>query len=315
VLTRAAGTLASGVCSNYGTPVTITGNPTQSGLAAGCYLYKLTGTDRVGNTSTLSSTVEVDKTAPSATVSTPTYANGPVAVTFSASDAGSGVNSASGQLKRATATYTTSTNTCSTFASFTNIGALGLSSPFTDSTVSSGHCYEYEYAVSDKAGNATTSTPTTVKVNTTKPSLTAITDTTPGSIAGKPQVGDAITLTFSDTIEAASVPSSVTLTYTRTLLGSTTIAVSGIGSGSWSTGDSGNSRYSNIGGTSAVVTASTAVSGTTVKLTVTAIKDTSNNLTAGGPGAVSGTLSSALKDVFGNSASTSPFTTSSIRLF
>jgi PKD repeat protein len=315
VLTRATGTLANGVCSNYGTPVTITGNPTQSGLAAGCYLYKLTGTDRVGNTSTLSSTVEVDKTAPSATVSAPTYANGPVAVTFSASDAGSGVNSAAGQLKRAIATYTTSTNTCSTFAAFTNIGALGLSSPFTDTTVSSGHCYEYEYAVSDKAGNATTSAPTTVKVNTTKPSLTAIADTTPGSTAGKPQVGDAITLTFSDTIEAASVPSSVTLTYTRGATGSTTIAVSGIGSGSWSSGDSGISRYSNIGGTSAVVTASTAVSGTTVKLTVTSIKDTSNNLTAGGPGAVSGTLSSALKDVFGNSASTSPFTTSSVRLF
>ena len=52
------------MCSDSGTPVTITGNPTQSGLAAGCYLYKLTGTDRVGNTSTLSSTVEIDKTAP-----------------------------------------------------------------------------------------------------------------------------------------------------------------------------------------------------------------------------------------------------------
>jgi hypothetical protein len=315
VLTRAAGTLSNGECANYGTPVTITGNPGQTGLVAGCYLYKLTGTDRVGNTTTLSTTVEVDKTAPSATTSVPSFANGPVAVTFSAGDSGSGVNTASGQLRRATANYTTSSDTCNTFASFTNIGSTGLASPFTDSTVTTGHCYEYEYVVPDKAGNSTTSAPATVKVNTTKPSLTAITDTTPGSTAGKPQVNDAITLTFSDAISAASIPGSVTLTYSRALTGATSVAVSGIGSGSWSAGDTLGSHYSNIGGTPAVVTANTAVSGTTVKLTVTAISDPSANLTAGGPAAVSGTLNSSLKDAFGNSASTSTFTTANVRLF
>jgi hypothetical protein len=70
-----------------------------------------------------------------------------------------------------------------------------------------------------------------------------------------------------------------------------------------------------VGGTAPVVTANTSVSGTTVKLTVASISDPSNNLTAGAPGSVSGTLSASLKDVFGNGASTSTFTTGNVRLF
>ena len=316
VLTRAAGTLSSGTCSAYGAPLTITGNPTQSGLAAGCYLYVLTGTDRVGNTAKLTTTVEVDKTAPTATISAPADTNGPVALTFSASDSGSGVNSALGQLRRATATYTPSTDTCGSFSAFANLGSAGQASPYTDSSASTGHCYEYEYTVPDRAGNSTTSAAATTKVNTTKPSLTSIADTTAGSTAGLPQVGDAITLGFSDTIASSSIPASVTLTYTRGATGSTTVAVSGIGaSTAWSTGDSGTSRYSKVGGTSAVVTASTTVSARSIKLTVTKVSDPSGNLTAGGPAVVSGTLNAVLTDVFGNTASTSAFASTSLRLF
>ena len=315
VLTRAAGTLANNVCSSYGTPVTITGNPAQSGLAEGCYLYTLTGTDRVGNTASVSTTVKVDTTAPAPTLSVPADTNGTVAVTFSATDAGSGVSTASGQLKRASATYTPATDTCGTYSAFANIGAAGQSSPYSDTTVSTGHCYEYEYTVSDAAGNSATSAVHAVKVNTAKPALSAIVDTTPGTTAGLPQVGDAITLQFNDPIAAASIPSSVTLTYAQSGLNSTTVTISGLSSGSWSSGDSQLARYSNTGGTSATVTATTLLSGTTVKLTVSAITDPSHNLTAGGPGAVSGTVNPAVKDVFGNTASTSAFTSASIRLF
>ncbi len=314
-LTRAAGTLSNNSCSNYGTPVTITGNPAQSGLTEGCYLYTLTGTDHVGNTASVSTVVKVDTTAPAPTLSVPADANGAVAVTFAATDAGAGVNTASGQLKRATATYTPATDTCGAYGAFANIGAAGQSSPFSDTTVSTGHCYEYEYTVSDAAGNSATSAVHAVKVNTTKPALSAIADTTPGATAGLPQIGDAITLQFNDPISAASIPSSVTLTYARSGLSATTVTVSGLGSGSWSSGDSLLSRYSNTGGTSATVTATTLLSGTTIKLTVSAITDPSKNLTAGGPGGVSGTLNPSIKDVFGNSASTSGFSTASIRLF
>ena len=156
----------------------------------------------------------------------------------------------------------------------------------------------------------------TVKVNTTKPTLTAITDTTAGSTAGLPQVGDVLTLTFSDPIAAASIPSTVTLTYAGSASAATTVLVSSIGSSTpWSTGDTASSRYSKSGGTAAVVTASTAVSGAKVTLTVTKVTDPSANLKAGGPGVVTGTLSSSLKDVFGNTASTSSFASASIKLF
>jgi len=314
-LTRASGTLSANACANFGTPVTLAGAPAQTGLTEGCYRYTLTGTDFAGNAASLTTTVEVDKTAPLATASVPAAANGAVPVSFTASDAGSGVNAATGQLKRATGTYTLTTDTCSAFAAFANIGAAGVSSPFTDSTVGSGHCYEYEYTVSDLAGNSSTSALATVKVNTNKPTLTGIVDTTPGSTAGLPQVGDAVTLKLSDAIAATSVPSSVTLTYARAATGSTTLTIAGLSSGSWSTGDSGTSRYSKVGGTAASVTASTLVSGATIKLTVTKVTDTSKNLTAGGPAAVSGTLSPSLSDVFGNTASTASFTSASIRIF
>ena len=198
---------------------------------------------------------------------------------------------------------------------FSNIGPTGPSSPFSDTSVTTGKCYEYEYTVSDRAGNQTTSAGATVKVNTAKPTLTSITDTTPGSTVGLPQVGDAITLNFSDSINASTIPSPVKLTYTRTGTASSTVLVSGIGASTpWNTGDS-TARYTKTGGTSAVVTANTSVSGTTVKLTIASISDPSGNLTAGGPGAVSGALSASIKDVFGNVANTSTFTTPSIRLF
>ncbi|HEY2631529.1 MAG TPA: N,N-dimethylformamidase beta subunit family domain-containing protein [Solirubrobacteraceae bacterium] len=315
VLTRAAGTLSKNTCGSYAAPVTISGNPAQSGLTEGCYLYTLTGTDKVGNTASLTSTVKLDPTPPAATVSVPADANGAVAVTFSATDAGSGVNTAVGQLKRATATYTASNDTCGVYGAFANVGAAGASSPFSDTTVTTAHCYEYEYTVSDLAGNATTSAIATVKVNTTKPALTGITDTTPGTTAGLPQVGDAITLQFSDTLLATSIPSSVTLTYARSGIGATALTVSGLSLGNWSAGDSLFSPYSKTGGTSAVVTATTLVGTTTITLTVSSINDPSKNLTAGGPGSVSGTVNAAVKDIFGNTASTSSFTTSSIRLF
>ena len=40
------------------------GSPSQNGLADGCYLYTLTGTDNLGNTSSISTTVRVDSTPP-----------------------------------------------------------------------------------------------------------------------------------------------------------------------------------------------------------------------------------------------------------
>jgi PKD repeat protein len=313
-LTRATATLTNGVCGTFGAASTLTGNPTQLGLAAGCYRYALTGTDRVGNTSVISTTVEVDKTAPTATLSVPAHANGAVPVTFSAADSGSGVNTAAGQLRRASSTYTPSSDSCGAFLLFSNIGATGLASPFTDSTVTTGKCYEYEYVVPDKAGNSTTSAAATVRVNTAKPTLTGITDTTAGTSAGKPQVNDVITLQFSDAIEAASIPTTETMTYSRPASGSTTFTFGGE-TASWSTGDNTTARYLNAASTTAKITVKTTVSGSTVKLTVTAVEDPSARFSSGGPATVTGALSPSIKDVFGNTASTTAFSIANVRLF
>ena len=67
-LTREDGTLNADACSAYGAPTTLVGTPAQSGLATGCYRYTLTGTDNVGNTSTITTVVKVDLTDPTAPV-------------------------------------------------------------------------------------------------------------------------------------------------------------------------------------------------------------------------------------------------------
>ena len=66
MLTREQGTLNADACSAYGAPTTLVGTPAQSGLATGCYRYVLTGTDNVGNTSTVTTVVKVDTSAPAA---------------------------------------------------------------------------------------------------------------------------------------------------------------------------------------------------------------------------------------------------------
>ncbi|HTZ05528.1 MAG TPA: hypothetical protein VMB53_07205, partial [Gaiellaceae bacterium] len=66
VLTMQTGTLSGNSCSAYGAPATIVGTTSQTVSTAHCYLLTLTGTDNVGNVATVSTTVKVDTTAPSA---------------------------------------------------------------------------------------------------------------------------------------------------------------------------------------------------------------------------------------------------------
>ena len=60
------GTLSGNACSAYGAPATITGTTSQTVASGNCYLLTLTGTDNVGNTATITTTVKVDTTAPPA---------------------------------------------------------------------------------------------------------------------------------------------------------------------------------------------------------------------------------------------------------
>jgi hypothetical protein len=82
-------------------------------------------------------------------------------------DALSGVNTASEQLQRSEGTLTE--GACGTWADFATLAADPALS-YTDSTVTSGHCYRYRYLVEDKVGNLTTYTSDAVaKVDTDAP--------------------------------------------------------------------------------------------------------------------------------------------------
>src|SRR5207244_7405793 len=65
-LTRESATLSSDSCGSFGSATTLAGTPAQSGLATGCYRYRLTGTDNVGNAVSVTTIVKVDTSAPSA---------------------------------------------------------------------------------------------------------------------------------------------------------------------------------------------------------------------------------------------------------
>jgi hypothetical protein len=139
----------------------------------GTYSVGVKATDAAGNTSPVSTnTFTYDNTPPTGSVS---YTNGYVtspaaAVTFSATDAVSGVNTASGHLERASATL--AGGSCGPFGTFTAVGAAGISSPYTDGTVVSGSCYEYEYVVSDNAGNtATIASGSVARIDTLPPTV------------------------------------------------------------------------------------------------------------------------------------------------
>ncbi len=117
-------------------------------------------------------TMTSDNAAPtgSVTYTDGYYTSASIGVTFSASDgSGSGVNASSGLLQRAEATLTN--GTCVGTYTFATLPAgTNPSSPFTDTTVASGKCYQYRYLVSDNLGIQGTITSANVaKVDTTPP--------------------------------------------------------------------------------------------------------------------------------------------------
>jgi hypothetical protein len=63
-LTIQSATLSNNVCGSYGASSTISGTTSQTVSSGNCYLLTLTGTDNVGNTASVSTTVMVDTSAP-----------------------------------------------------------------------------------------------------------------------------------------------------------------------------------------------------------------------------------------------------------
>jgi hypothetical protein len=145
--------------------------------ADGTYQVRAVVTDVAGNTanSTTVSTL-IDNTPPSngsVSITGGYYTSASVSVTFTTGTDTGGSNIASRQLQRASATLLG--GSCGSFASpvFTNVGPANPTSSYADTSVVSGNCYEYQYLVTDGAGNTTPYGPTVVaKIDTTAPAFT-----------------------------------------------------------------------------------------------------------------------------------------------
>lgn len=121
----------------------------------------VTGRDAAGNAALANLTLVDDSTPPAGSLS---YADGyqvsgPVSITFvTGTDAGSGVGAR--QLQRAESSLTA--GLCGSFTAFADLGPDGPTSAYSDTTVTDGNCYRYQYLVTDRVGNRTTATSSAV---------------------------------------------------------------------------------------------------------------------------------------------------------
>ena len=97
-------------------------------------------------------------------------------------DSGSGLAATGAQLLRASALLSSSNGiaagSCGSYGGYAQVGSNDPSSPYTDNAaggITTGHCYRYEYVVSDNVGNTTTYTSPDVMVDTTGPSAPSLT--------------------------------------------------------------------------------------------------------------------------------------------
>ena len=117
----------------------------------------VTGRDGSGNTAQTTVSFVNDSTAPTGSIS---YTDGnqagrSVVLALTAADTGgSGVDVR--HIQRASAPLAGST--CGTWTGFANFGAVDPTTPYTDTQVTNGNCYKYQYVIADKLGNSYTAT-------------------------------------------------------------------------------------------------------------------------------------------------------------
>ena len=216
--------IAAGTCSTFASGSVLVGQPAQTVSGPACYRYTLTGTDRVGNTSAVSTIVKVDTTAPSApaltlsgATGTKTYISGTTVyvnaqgantgtfqVAATTSDADSGIQKVAFPL----------------LTGFNNGGGGGdvTSSPYQTTYSWTGAVGASTNTVT--ATNTTGKTATgsfTVTPDTTGPTLTAVASKQANGSAGNGmlETGDQLVLTFSEGLRASTVPATFSGTEKR----------------------------------------------------------------------------------------------------
>jgi hypothetical protein len=220
-------------CQLDGTGFSTCSSPkTYSSLADGSHTFQVQALSADGvATSAASATWVIDSTPPSGggVSFTGGYLRATsVSVSFtSGTDSGTGVNASAATFTRASATL--SGGNCGTFSSYSQIGPTAPTSPYVDTTVSTGNCYRYQYVVPDNAGNrATYTTPNIAEIDTQSPAHALSLSASSGAFLSAGEVyykgNTAGSFQLSDTLsDNASGPASVMFPTTGWAHGAETI--------------------------------------------------------------------------------------------
>jgi hypothetical protein len=191
-----AGTWTS-ICNDTTAPFSCSFNTTT--VAEGQYYFRAIAVDNLGSstTSTVVGPRWIDQTAPTVTMTNPgTYLRATVTLQSTPADSGSGVASVLYQSSPAGA------NTWST-------ACTGASSPFSCSfnttTVADGN-YDFRAIATDVSGNQTTSAVIANRViDNTAPAASDIQAPNGGATANRPDAGDTVVLTSTETLLPGSI--------------------------------------------------------------------------------------------------------------
>jgi hypothetical protein len=181
------------------------------------------------------------------------------------------------------------------------------SSPYTWSTSATSPA-GHTISVADQAGN-TASQPITFVNDVTGPTITAI--SSGGGTTGLMQAGDTITFTFSEPLNPATVPSSVTVTEARQ--GQSRLTIAGLLASNVSIPNGYLGGNMSSGTATGTVTLSSG--NTVITVTLGTVTTTGSGVMAGPADDLTFVPSSSLTDLVGNSATGSFTTAATFRLF
>ena len=171
--------------------------------------FSVTASNNAGLTSTSPTfTLTTDNTGP--TVPTPTVPTQVSALSVpvtlgTITDSGSGVDTATITVLRASAPLTS--GTCGTFS--TPFTPVTLTSGNNDTTVTTNTCYQYQQRATDNVGNTTTST-TSSTIKVVPPIISSVTLANGNGTAGRIDRGDTIRVVFDSPMRASSMCSTWT---------------------------------------------------------------------------------------------------------
>ena len=257
----------------------------------GAYTVQVQATDAASNTgSSGTSTFTVDTTAPLVAI---TKVNGSAATfPFTTKNSLTSIGGTCGTASGDGSTLSVSigsrsgTPTCSAGAWTFSFTALSTEQAYTASA-----------SQSDTAGNSGSDSET-VTLDKTSPALSSVSSANGGSTAGLMETGDTVTLVFNEALAQGSVPSTATITLSKSHTGDpTSLSIPGLIQDT--TIDASYLQNSSATGAADVTLSA---DGKTVTLTVTSITSNANKLNTGSSGTITLSPATTLTDAAGNSA-------------